>query len=80
MFDSIMLQYLSHIFVYKWSAIFTNELVRYAKACDDMLLYKVCHSNADSLSEWDFLHPLSKILGGHKNPNVAAGSRTNRTN
>jgi hypothetical protein len=80
MFDSIMLQYLLHIFVYKWSAIVANELIRYTKASDDMLSYKVCHSNTGSLSEWDCLHPLSKILGGYKNPNKAAGSRTNRTN
>jgi hypothetical protein len=80
MFDSIMLQYLSHIFIYKWSVIVANELVRYAKASDDMLSYKVCQSSTSSLSEWDCLHPLSKILDGYKNPNMAAGSRTNRTN
>ena len=80
MFDLIMLHYLSHIFVHKWSTIVTIKLVRYAKASDDMLSYKVCHSNAGSLLEWDCLHPLSKILSGYKNPNMSARSWIDRTN
>jgi hypothetical protein len=45
-----------------------------------MLSYKICHSSTSGLSERDRFHPLGKVLGGYKDPNVAAGSRTNRAN
>jgi hypothetical protein len=41
--DSVMYLHLSDIVVHKWSAIVIDDLVEYAKLCNDGLTNEVCY-------------------------------------
>jgi hypothetical protein len=58
MFDPVMFQNLSNILVNKRSAIITNDFVRYAKPCDNVLTDEITNSRTGCLAKGNDLNPL----------------------
>ena len=61
MLDLVVFQHFLHIFVYKWSAIVTNELIWYVEASDYVLSDEICNCSACCSSERDGFYPFTQM-------------------
>ena len=60
-----------HIFIYERYPIIRDNLVGYAEATYDVLLYEIGYYGTCCLLERDGLYPLGKIFCCHQNPNIS---------
>ena len=71
MLDFVIFSDCSNIFVYERSTIVAHNLVRNPKTAEDVLFDEIGYSWPYRSFKRNSFHPLRKIFGGDKDPNVA---------
>ena len=69
-FDLIELQHLPYLTIDKWSAIVTDDPMRYPEPNNYGLLDKICHDSSCGLTEWYGFFLFGKILRSYEDPYV----------